>query len=482
MVQSETALEYPFLLNGEWRTSTSANKIDVIGANQVTLGAVQAMTREEIDEAAASAEKAQKLWEKEALDARANLLYDWADELIHRKEDIAKTIMHEVGKNYADAEKEVVRTAAFIKYTAEEGKRVHSDLLHGGSFDKSAANKVAMVNRVPLGVVLAISPFNYPVNLAASKIAPAIIAGNSVLFKPATQGSISGIKMVEALDAAGAPAGLVNTITGRGADIGDYIVTHPTVSLVNFTGGSKTGLAISQKTAMIPVILELGGKDPAIVLHDANLEKTAKDIVSGAFSYSGQRCTAIKRVLVQDEVADELIGYIHAEISQLTVGTPEEDAFVTPLINEQAADFVQSLIDDALAKGASLVTGNKRQGNLIYPTLLDNVTSKMEVAWEEPFGPVLPIIRVQSEEEAIRLANDSEYGLQASVFTNNMEKAMQIGNQLETGSVQINGRTERGPDHLPFLGVKKSGLGVQGIRHSILSMTREKVTVLNFSS
>lgn len=209
----------------------------------------------------------------------------------------------------------------------------------------------------------------------------------------------------------------------------------------------------------------------------AQLEKTARDIVSGAFSYSGQRCTAIKRVLV----ADKLVSLIQDEISQLSVGSPEENAFVTPLINEQAADFVQSLIDDALAKGAALVTRNKREGNLIYPTLLDHVTTEMELAWEEPFGPVLPIIRVGSEEEAIAIANDSEYGLQASVFTSNIEKAIQIGNKLETGSVQINGRTERGPDHLPFLGVKKSGLGVQGIRHSILSMTREKVTVLNFS-
>jgi len=481
MLQSKTVVDYRFLLNGEWRKSISEHSISVIGTNKQTVGSVQAMTKEEIDEAANAAKAAQKLWEQQSLDERATLLYAWADELVARKEDIATTIMHEVGKNYADAEKEVVRTASFIKYTAEEGKRVHSDLLHGGSFDQAAANKVAMVNRVPIGVVLAISPFNYPVNLAASKIAPALIAGNSVLFKPATQGSISGIKMIEALDAVGAPAGLVNTITGRGAEIGDYIVTHPIVNLVNFTGGSKTGLAISQKTAMIPVVLELGGKDPAIVLADAQLEKTARDIVSGAFSYSGQRCTAIKRVLVADEVADKLVSLIQDEISQLSVGSPEENAFVTPLINEQAADFVQSLIDDALAKGAALVTRNKREGNLIYPTLLDHATTEMELAWEEPFGPVLPIIRVGSEEEAIAIANDSEYGLQASVFTSNIEKAIQIGNKLETGSVQINGRTERGPDHLPFLGVKKSGLGVQGIRHSILSMTREKVTVLNFS-
>lgn len=480
MTQQETIRIYPFLLNGKWRKSISEKVINIFGTNGETIGAVQAMNVAEIDEAAASAKEAQPAWEAQSLDARAQLLYKWADELVKRKEDIAETIMREVGKNQADAEKEVVRTADFIKYTAEEGKRIQGELLNGGSFSDSSAQKMALVKHKAIGVVLAISPFNYPVNLAAAKIAPALIGGNSVLFKPATQGSISGLKMIEALHDAGAPAGLINVITGRGSEIGDYIVTHPVVDLINFTGGSNTGQAISQKASMVPVILELGGKDPAIVLADADLEKAAKDIVGGAFSYSGQRCTAIKRVLVQDEVADELVTYIHAEVNALSVGAPEDNAIVTPLINEQAADFVSSLIEDALDKNATLITGNKREGNLIYPTLLDHVTEEMKLAWEEPFGPVLPIIRLASEAEAVDITNKSEYGLQASIFTKDMEKAMLLGDQLEVGSVQINGKTERGPDHFPFLGVKSSGLGVQGIRHSILSMMREKVTVLNF--
>lgn len=475
----ETIQAYPFLQNGEWKTSSSGRTVDIQSPTKKVVGAVQAMTQEEIDAAARSTKAAQKEWAKTSFDERARLLYAWADKLDARKEEIAETIMLEVGKGRSSALKEVVRTVDFIKYTAEEGKRVHGDLISGGSFDAGSANKLAMVSRDPVGVVLAISPFNYPVNLAAAKVAPALMAGNGVLFKPATQGAISGTLMIQTLDQAGLPAGLVNLVTGKGSEIGDYIVTHPLVDFINFTGGSKTGKSISEQVSMIPVIMELGGKDPAIVLEDADLEKTAKDIVSGAFSYSGQRCTAIKRVLVKNEVADELVRKIHEKINALTVGNPEDDASITPLIDDKSADYVQSLIDDSLENGAQLVKGNKREGNLLYPTLIDHVTVDMRVAWEEPFGPVLPIIRVGEDSEAIEIANRSEYGLQASIFTTNVEKALRIASQLEAGSVQINGKTERGPDHFPFLGVKNSGLGVQGIRNSIVSMTREKVTVLN---
>jgi glyceraldehyde-3-phosphate dehydrogenase (NADP+) len=217
------------------------------------------------------------------------------------------------------------------------------------------------------------------------------------------------------------------------------------------------------------------------VREDADLKEAEKHIISGAFSYSGQRCTAIKRVLVHNNVADELVTFLKEEIEKLAVGSPEEGSTVVPLIDEQSADFVQGLIEDAIEKGATVLAGNKRERNLIYPTLLDHVTEDMAVAWEEPFGPVLPIIRVSSDEEAIAMANKSEFGLQASVFTKDINKAFAIANKMETGSVQINGRTERGPDHFPFIGVKGSGMGAQGIRKSIESMTREKVTVLNLA-
>ncbi|MED4229001.1 NADP-dependent glyceraldehyde-3-phosphate dehydrogenase [Neobacillus cucumis] len=473
---------YPFYIDGEWRDSKSGETIKITSPYLYeVIGEVQAITTEEVDEAILYAHNAQKSWAETSLQERAKFLYQWADELENMQDEIAEIIMKEVGKSYKDAKSEVVRTATFIRYTVEEAMHMNGESLKGDSFPGGSKSKIAIVDRVPLGVVLAIPPFNYPVNLAAAKLAPALISGNAVIFKPATQGAISGIKMIEALHKANLPKGLVNIVTGRGSVIGDYLVEHEGINMISFTGGTNTGTRLSKKAGMIPLVLELGGKDPGIVREDADLKEAAKHIISGAFSYSGQRCTAIKRVLVHNNVADELVTFLKEEIEKLAVGSPEEGSTVVPLIDEQSADFVQGLIEDAIEKGATVLAGNKRERNLIYPTLLDHVTEDMAVAWEEPFGPVLPIIRVSSDEEAIAMANKSEFGLQASVFTKDINKAFAIANKMETGSVQINGRTERGPDHFPFIGVKGSGMGAQGIRKSIESMTREKVTVLNLA-
>ena len=246
------------------------------------------------------------------------------------------------------------------------------------------------------------------------------------------------------------------------------------------TIGVEVGMRISKLTNMVPLLMELGGKDAAIVLEDADLKLAAKNIVEGAYSYSGQRCTAVKRVLVEENIADKLVEEIKVLVKDLKVGNPtEEGVSIVPLIDEKAADFVWDLIEDARNKGAHLILGAKREKNIIYPTLFDYVTSDMRLAWEEPFGPVLPIIRVKDKDEAIRIANESQYGLQSSVFTNNLDNAFYIANKLEVGAVQINNKTERGPDHFPFLGVKSSGIGVQGIKYSIESMTRRKGIVIN---
>ncbi|WP_020061034.1 NADP-dependent glyceraldehyde-3-phosphate dehydrogenase [Bacillus sp. 123MFChir2] len=476
----QTSKTYKFYINGEWKESSSGQTIDISSPYlHEVIGQVQAITRTEVDEAIQSAKEAQNDWAEASLQDRAQYLYKWADELVNMQDEIADIIMKEVGKGYKDAQKEVVRTADFIRYTVDEAMHMHGESMMGDSFPGGAKSKLAIIQRAPLGVVLAISPFNYPVNLAAAKLAPALITGNAVIFKPATQGAISGIKMIEALHKAGLPKGLVNVVTGRGSVIGDYLVEHSGIDMVSFTGGTHTGRHLAKKAAMIPLVLELGGKDPGIVREDADLQEAAKHIISGAFSYSGQRCTAIKRVLVHEHVADELVRLLQEEVAKLSVGSPEQDSTIVPLIDDKSADFVQNLVDDAIQKGATVVIGNKRERNLIYPTLLDHVTEDMKVAWEEPFGPILPVIRISSDEQAIEITNKSEFGLQASVFTKDINKAFHIANKIEVGSVQINGRTERGPDHFPFIGVKGSGMGAQGIRKSLESMTREKVTVLN---
>ena len=281
---------------------------------------------------------------------------------------------------------------------------------------------------------------------------------------------------------AGIPPGVLNIVTGKGSQIGDYLITHPSIDMINFTGSTEVGQHIAKEAGMIPLLLELGGKDAAIVLEDCDLDETAQNIVKGAFNYSGQRCTAVKRVLVMDSIADDLVAKIIDEVEKLKVGKPEDDADITPLISDKAADFVQELMEDAINKEAKLLIGNKREGRYIWPTVFDYVTEDMRLAWEEPFGPVLPIMRVKSIEEAIDISNKSEYGLQACVFTKNIDKAFTVAQKLEVGTVQINNKTERGPDHFPFLGVKASGLGTQGIRYSIEAMTRSKAIVINLDN
>ncbi|MDE5977658.1 MAG: NADP-dependent glyceraldehyde-3-phosphate dehydrogenase [Turicibacter sp.] len=448
--------------------------------NDEVLGQVVALSQTAVDEKIQKSKKALKGWRETSLYERGEFLYKAADLLVQKSEELIDLLMKEVGKDRKGATSEVMRTADLIRYTADTAKTLYGQMIPADTVEGVQKGKFAITSREPIGVVLAISPFNYPVNLAASKIAPALMGGNTVIFKPATQGSLSGVFLANLFIEAGLPADVLNVVTGKGSEIGDYVVTHPDINFINFTGSTEIGKRIAKQSEMIPLLMELGGKDAAIVLEDADLELAASQIISGAFSYSGQRCTAIKRVLVLGEVADELVAKLMNHIKKLKVGNPlEQEADVVPLIDGKSADFVWGLIEDAKDLGAKLLYGGTREGNLIAPTLLDEVTPKMRVAWEEPFGPVLPIIRVKSLEDAIDLANESEYGLQSSVFTTNINRAFEVAKKLEVGTVQVNNRTERGPDHLPFLGVKNSGIGVQGISYSIESMTRIKSTVIN---
>ncbi|MDS5742761.1 NADP-dependent glyceraldehyde-3-phosphate dehydrogenase [Streptococcus pneumoniae] len=469
---------YQNLVNGKWKSSEQEITI-YSPINQEELGTVPAMTQTEADEAMQAARAALPAWRALSAVERAAYLHKTAAILERDKEEIGTILAKEVAKGIKAAIGEVVRTADLIRYAAEEGLRITGQAMEGGGFEATSKNKLAVVRREPVGIVLAIAPFNYPVNLSASKIAPALIAGNVVMFKPPTQGSISGLLLAKAFEEAGIPAGVFNTITGRGSEIGDYIIEHKEVNFINFTGSTPIGERIGRLAGMRPIMLELGGKDAALVLEDADLEHAAKQIVAGAFSYSGQRCTAIKRVIVLESVADKLATLLQKEVSKLTVGDPFDNADITPVIDNASADFIWGLIEDAQEKEAQALTPIKREGNLLWPVLFDQVTKDMKVAWEEPFGPVLPIIRVASVEEAIAFANESEFGLQSSVFTNDFKKAFEIAEKLEVGTVHINNKTQRGPDNFPFLGVKGSGAGVQGIKYSIEAMTNVKSIVFD---
>lgn len=468
------------LFDGKWVEASSNKFLEILSPVDGSLvGRVPAMSREDVDRAIANSKEGLTVWAETPVYERASVFYRAADLLEKHADEIADVLTMEIAKDKRSSLFEVQRTADFLRYTADAGKSMAGEAISGDNFPGGSKSKVSYVSRVPLGTVLAISPFNYPINLSASKIAPALIGGNAVLLKPASQGAVSALYLANILQEAGLPSGVLNTITGRGSEIGDYLVTHPEINFINFTGSTAVGRHIAQEAGMIPLMLELGGKDAAIVLPDADMDFAAQNIISGAYAYAGQRCTAVKRILTNETVAGQLIPRLLTLIAKLKAGDPRENATIVPLINTQAADYVMELIADAVQKGAKILTGGERKGNLIQPTLVDNVTTDMRLAWEEPFGPVLPIVRVKNIQEAIDIANHSEYGLQSSVFTKNIHDAFFIANRLEVGTVQINNKTERGPDHFPFLGVKASGMGTQGVKYAIEAMTRPKAIVFN---
>ena len=478
MCQDKT---YKNLFNGDW--VTSSNTIDIFSpVNNDLVGKIPSMSFDEVNGVIANSKNSQKKWADMPISSRASILHKCATLLDENTDYLSSIMQKEIAKDKYSCVAEIKRTADFIRFTADAGKQLEGETIGADNFPGFKKNKISFVTKVPVGIVLAISPFNYPINLSASKIAPALIGGNSVIFKPSTQGAISALHLACIFHEAGVPPGVLNTITGKSSQIGDYLVTHKDINFINFTGSTKVGKHIAVIAGMVPMIMELGGKDAAIILSDADIESAASDIVTGAFSYSGQRCTAVKRVLVLDDIADSLIGKLVKNIKLLKVGNPEDGCEITPLIDNKAADYVQELIDDAISHGATLLCGNKRCNNLIYPTLFDNVTTNMRIAWEEPFGPVLPVIRVKNIDEAINIANNSQYGLQSSVYTKNIDDAFNVANRLEVGTVQINSKPERGPDHFPFSGTKSSGMGTQGIKYSIEAMTRSKSTVLNINT
>jgi glyceraldehyde-3-phosphate dehydrogenase (NADP+) len=475
---------YKYFINGEWRESASGKSVAIINpSTRQTAYNVQACTQAEVNEMFEVSKSSQKQWAHTPLWKRAELLKKAAALLREHAKPIAGCLVTEIAKPSKDSMTEVIRSADLLDYTAEEGVRVlgQGKILNSDSFPGNGRNKLCLVSKVPLGVVLAIPPFNYPVNLAVSKMGPALMAGNVVVLKPPTQGVVAGLHMAQCFHKAGFPRGVLNVITGKGSEIGDFLTTHPGVNCISFTGGD-TGISISKKAGMVPLQMELGGKDVCIVCEDANLDLAAKHIVKGGFSYSGQRCTAVKLVLVLDKVAEELVRKVLPQVQRLSVGMPEHDCDITPVISEISANFIEQLVKDAKEKGARFLTEYRREGNLIWPTLLDHVTPAMRLAWEEPFGPVLPIVRVKSVEQAIEHCNKNNIALQGCVFTQDINRAIMISDAMETGTVQINAAPARGPDHFPFQGFRDSGIGSQGITNSLEMMVKTKSTVINLEA
>ncbi len=408
-----------------------------------------------------------------------HLVADWVR---HYEAYLTTLLVREIGKSVGESKSEIVRTAELTDYFADEVQSIHGETIESDDFPGYDKGTTAMVERVAHGVVLCIAPFNYPVNLAASKIVPALLMGNTVIFKPPTQGGVSGLHLARIFEKAGIPPNIFACVTGTGKEIGDYLVSHKNVDAVAFTGSSDTGVAIAGRAPMKPLLFECGGNNPAVIFPDADMNLTAREIVKGGFSYAGQRCTAIKYVLATRGVLDVLLPAVLVQMKELIhVGDPRspETKLVGPVISPDIAQIIQGWIDESVGLGATIAAGGTHENAYIQPTVLTGVSPTMPVVVKEVFGPVVSFIEISGMGDAATIINQARFGLQACVFTKDEGTGLVFAKSLHVGTVQINGSPQRGPDHFPFLGVKQSGIGVQGVRYSLEALSRLKPVVLN---
>ena len=407
-------------------------------------------------------------------------IFQRARELLLQNIEYFVTVLTlEAGKPKSNAEGEVKATAERLKLTPDEYGKIRGEHIPG-DWSEETIGTSADVLREPLGVVLAISPFNYPLYITATKVIPALLAGNSVVVKTSSKDPLSFLMFARVLEVAGVPAGTLNVITGRGP-IGEYLAAHDKINMLTFTGSTEVGKTLARVAGLKRLHMELGGKGCAIVLKDADLELAATETVKGSLSYSGQRCDAVSRVLVEQEIADAFVKRILKEVATYKVGDPREPSVkIGPLIDRDAAERVHGLVTDAIRKGAKLLAGGKHEGNYYDPTVLDYVPVEARIMWDETFGPVIPIARVKDVDEAIYITNKSRFGLDSCVFTNDINLARKVAKRLEEGEVTINAAPRHGVGYYPFGGNKDSGIGREGIGYSIEEMTRLKTVVYNW--
>ncbi len=472
---------YKMLINGKWIESSNKKTFDVRNPYDGSIvGRVQKAARDDAENAVKSAFDAKKKIANMSAYDRAKILDKIADLVSEHKDDFVNVIVAESGKPVKVAGGEVEATIERFKFAADETKQITGDVLKGDNVPWHQ-EKIGIVIRQPVGVVLAVCPFNYPLFIGTAKIAPALAAGNSLVVKPASDDPICLFMLAKLMQDAGLPDGVLNMVSGSGSEIGDYLISHEKIDMISFTGSSDVGKHAAKIAGMKRLQMELGGKCPGLVFEDADLDMAAKECVTGALKFSGQRCDAISRILVAGKVADVFVKKVVSEVKKWKVGNPKDsDTLIGPMINETAVKKVDELVEDARKKGAKvLLGGNKGKGLFYQPTILDKVTTKMRIAWEETFGPVVTIIRVKNYEEAIRIANQSEFGLDSSVFTNGINKAIDAGLRVESGTVQINAAPAHGVGNFPFGGDKSSGMGREGVKTSIEEMTKLHTIVFN---
>jgi len=410
---------------------------------------------------------------------RIRILNKAADIIAANSEDFAVTIAREGSKTIREARKEASRCVDTIRISAEEARRVSGETI---PFDSrpGSENRVGYYFRFPIGIIAAITPFNDPLNLVAHKVGPAIAGGNSVVVKPATVTPLSALKLAKALMDAGLPANILNVVTGHAARTGDALVTDPRVRMISFTGGAPAGEEIVKKAGLKKVGMELGSNTPVIVCEDCDLKRAVDDSVSGAFWAAGQNCIGVQRIYIEQGIYKRFETLFVARTRKYKVGPKlEEDCDMGPMINEGEAKRIERWVNEAVEAGAKVLTGGKRRGAIYEPTVLANVPEGCTIDVEEVFAPTVNLYPVKDLDEAIAKANGVNFGLHAGIFTKDINKAFKAIKELEVGGIIVNDSSDYRIDMMPFGGVKRSGLGREGIKFALMEMTEPRVVCFN---
>jgi lactaldehyde dehydrogenase len=444
--------------------------------NNELVGLVSKCSKKDIETAVISAKNALKKNKNLTPYERFDLLISVYKKIKKNKKVLSELITKENGKTIRESRIEIERSLQTILFSAEEAKRIEGESL---SVDVTplTTKKQAFTIREPVGVVAAICPFNYPLNLMLHKVGPAIAAGNTVIIKPATQAPLTSYEFGKICIDVGIPSGMINIVSGPGKIVGDALIKSD-VNMISFTGSTSVGQSISKKAYMKKISLELGGNGPLIVMDDADIKNAVIAAVDGSFGTAGQRCTSIKRILLHKKIADDFIDRFIKATEKLVVGNPlNEKTDIGPMIDEESAIEVEKRVEDAIKNGAKLLIGGKRKKSLYFPTILNKVSTQSKLVCIETFGPVSPIIHFDNLKEALRIANETQYGLQTGFFSNSLDYVKDAIKNIETGALIINGPPGFRVESLPFGGVKNSGMGREGIRYAIKEMTEIKTII-----
>lgn len=433
----------------------------------------------DVETAIASAERGAKAMAALSAYERYQIIHRAADLMLERLDDLGRTITLEEGKIIAEGMGEAARAAETIVLSAEEAKRLTGETLDlSGS--SAGAGKFGFTLRVPCGVVAAITPFNFPLNLVCHKVGPALAAGNAVIIKPASDTPLSALKLTEIFIDAGLPPEAIQCVTGSGGVIGDAISSSPIVRKISFTGSRDVGEHICQVAGLKKVTMELGSNAPLIIMPDADLEKVAAATASSGFANAGQVCISTQRVFASQEIYGDFIDALKPAVEALTTGNPlDEGVKMGPMIRAQDAERVEAWVQEAVSSGANIVTGGSREGTMYAPTILADVAPDMKVSCDEIFGPALGVSRVAGIDEAIAMANDTHYGLSAAIFTENLNWALKFAQQVDSGNIHVNWGTQWRADMMPYGGLKESGMGKEGPKYTVQEMTETKMVVIH---